>query len=149
LARGELQLGAICVAVAAAADGLDGALARATNQTSRAGAFLDSVLDRVSEILLFGGLLVFAVRSGRDVDAVLVLAALSGSLMVSYTRARAEGLGCGTKAGVFGRLERMVVLIAGLALGQLTATMAVVAVGAWLTAAARMRDVLRRCGPEA
>jgi CDP-diacylglycerol--glycerol-3-phosphate 3-phosphatidyltransferase len=145
LARGSLAAGAVALAVAAAADGLDGALARATGQDSRAGAFLDSVLDRVSEILVFGGLLAYAQSRGDARAGLLAFAALTGSLMVSYTRARSEGLQRGTHAGVFGRMERMVVLIGGLALGWVTPTLAVLAAGAWATAIWRMRDVVRRC----
>jgi CDP-diacylglycerol--glycerol-3-phosphate 3-phosphatidyltransferase len=145
LAAGHLRAGAVALAIAAAFDGLDGALARRTGCESVFGAFLDSTFDRVSEILVFLGLLVYSQRTDLPVEGRLVLVALAGSLMVSYTRARSEGLRCGTKVGVFGRLERMLVLVVGLLLGWLTAALWILAVGAWLTAAHRVIDVRRRC----
>jgi CDP-diacylglycerol---glycerol-3-phosphate 3-phosphatidyltransferase len=147
LASGNLRAGAVTLALAAAFDGLDGSLARATNRVTNGGAYLDSVLDRVSEILVFAGLLWLTAAAGDAPGALLVLGALTGSIMVSYTRARSEGLGYQTKAGVFGRFERMVVLVFGLALAQVNITLAIVAVGSWLTAAVRIRDVISRCDP--
>ena len=145
LADGHLAAGGLALAGAAAFDGLDGALARATGRDSRFGAFLDSTLDRVSEAIVFFGLLVHTQRAGLAPEGGLVLVALAGSLVVSYTRARAEGLGVGTTSGVFGRLERMGVLVVGLVAGWLTGTLVLLAVGAWLTAAHRILDVARRC----
>jgi CDP-diacylglycerol--glycerol-3-phosphate 3-phosphatidyltransferase len=144
-ATGNILAGALALALASALDGLDGSLARATNRVTNGGAFLDSVLDRVSEVLVFGGLLYLMASKADPVGALLVMAALSGSLMVSYTRARSEGIGFGTKAGMFGRFERMAVLVVGLALGLVVPTLAVIAVGAWLTAGVRIMDVMRRC----
>jgi CDP-diacylglycerol--glycerol-3-phosphate 3-phosphatidyltransferase len=148
LAEGRLAAGAAALAGAAAFDGLDGALARATGRSSRFGAFLDSTFDRVSEVLVFLGLLVWAQNTGQVVQARLVLIALAGSLMVSYTRARAEGIGRGTSSGVLGRLERMLVLVAGLALGWLSLSLWILAIGSWLTTAHRVYDVWRRCAVE-
>jgi CDP-diacylglycerol--glycerol-3-phosphate 3-phosphatidyltransferase len=146
LATGRLLEGAIALALAAAFDGLDGALARATDRATESGAFLDSVLDRVSEILTFGGLLYLAIARQNTGLALLVFAAVAGSLMVSYTRARSEGIGHGTKAGVFGRLERMAILVVGLATGWLVPALVLIAAGAWLTATQRVLDVLGRAG---
>lgn len=148
LASGYLQLGALALALAAAFDGLDGTLARITARTSTFGAFLDSTLDRISEILVFAGLLAFALRpANTDVTlAALCYAIIAGSLMVSYTRAKSEALRSGTKAGVFGRLERMCVLVVGLWFGWLTATLWILAVGVWWTTLHRIWDVRRRLG---
>lgn len=142
-AQGRLVTGALLLAVAAAFDALDGTLARATGQASTGGAFLDSCLDRLSEIAIFTGLLWHAQSLGPQM-ALLAYAAATGSVMVSYTRARSEGLGCDTRAGLFSRFERMLVLVIGLALGWLVPALVVVAAGAWLTAAARFVDALRR-----
>jgi CDP-diacylglycerol---glycerol-3-phosphate 3-phosphatidyltransferase len=153
LAAGHLSLGGVGLALAAAFDGLDGTLARETGRASKFGAFLDSTLDRVSEILVFGGLLWYVQRQPPatdcrwcQFDGLLVLLALCGSLMVSYTRARSEGIGCGTKAGLLGRLERTAILVVALLLGWLRPGLLIIAVGAWLTVAQRVTDVWRRCG---
>lgn len=145
LATSHLFAGGIALAIAAGCDGLDGTLARLAGRAGRFGAFLDSTMDRISEILAFLGLLVYAQRNSLTIEVPLVLAALAGSLMVSYTRARSEGLDCGTKAGVFGRLERMVVVVVGLLTGLITPALWVVAIGAWLTVGQRIWDVYGRC----
>jgi len=146
LASGRpLWWGALALAAAASFDALDGALARASERTSPFGAFLDSTLDRISEILLFLGLLMRALSTADSVLAVATLVALAGSLMVSYTRARSEGIGFDTRIGVFGRLERMMILVVGLAVAAPVLTVVVVAVGAWFTVAQRVVDVRRQC----
>jgi CDP-diacylglycerol--glycerol-3-phosphate 3-phosphatidyltransferase len=145
IAAGHLAAGGLALAAAAAFDGLDGALARATRRDSAFGAFLDSTLDRVSEAIVFLGLLVHAQRVGNPRAAQLALVALAGSLLVSYTRARAEGIGHGTQGGVFGRLERMGLLVLGLLAGWVEATLWVLVLGAWFTVGQRVLDVRRRC----
>ncbi|MFN2251742.1 MAG: CDP-alcohol phosphatidyltransferase family protein, partial [Anaerolineae bacterium] len=97
IAAGHLPLGGLALVVTAAFDGFDGTLARLTGKASNLGAFLDSTFDRISEIIVFTGLLVYTLHEGMDMESVLVLVTLSFSLMVSYTRARSEALGCGTK----------------------------------------------------
>ncbi|MBN1935504.1 MAG: CDP-alcohol phosphatidyltransferase family protein, partial [Anaerolineae bacterium] len=93
LALGRFQLGAVLVAVGGMLDGLDGLLARVSQKMSPFGAFLDSVLDRWSEVLAFLGLLIWYARSGSVLEIILIYLALASSLLVSYTRARAEGVG--------------------------------------------------------
>jgi CDP-diacylglycerol---glycerol-3-phosphate 3-phosphatidyltransferase len=138
-------------------DLLDGELARTTGAQTSAGAFLDSSLDRVSEIALFAGFAVsFPDRSG----VAWAVAALSGSLMVSYARARGEGLGVSCPTFGLERPHRVVILMASLlaaafldpdrALVLVEGTCAVIAVGAGATALGRMvviHQLLRR--PEA
>lgn len=128
------------VVLAGTCDVLDGLLARITGKTSRFGAFFDSTLDRFSEVFLFlglawyfsGGRLAFGVVGGdtssiRSPVAVLfIVLAIGGSFMVSYTRARAEGLGIECKIGFMQRPERMVLLIIGSLLASLPA------VGLWI-----------------
>ena len=116
LAMGYFPLGGALLIVAAFFDGIDGALARLLNRVTRFGAFLDSTTDRFSEAALFLGLLIYYYGRGAGVEVILCYMTIIGSLMVSYTRARAEGLGIPLREGLFTRLERMVALIAGLLL---------------------------------
>ena len=107
-------------------DVLDGAVARATGRTSQRGAFLDSTLDRVSEVVVFLGILV-----GGYVSPFLVLVALSLSLLVSYTRAKGDALGVNLAGiGVGERSERLIVLI-------VTSLLGIVGIGVLVVAAAR------------
>jgi CDP-diacylglycerol--glycerol-3-phosphate 3-phosphatidyltransferase len=116
LAVGYMPLAGALLIVAAFFDGIDGALARLLNRVTRFGAFLDSTTDRFSEAALFLGLLIYYYGQGAGVEVILCYMTIIGSLMVSYTRARAEGLGIPLREGLFTRLERMVALIAGLLL---------------------------------
>jgi len=150
LAAGSFLIGGLLLFVSAGVDGLDGALARKTGRTTALGAFLDSTFDRMSEMLVFLGLVVYAERALAAGDVppfspTLAYLAMAGSLMVSYARARAEGIGLGTRAGIFGRLERMVVVWLGLITGQVAPALWIVAAGAWLTTALRVYDVWRQC----
>jgi CDP-diacylglycerol--glycerol-3-phosphate 3-phosphatidyltransferase len=93
-------------------DTLDGSLARALGQTRKFGAFLDSVLDRYTEFIIYLGIWFFFYRQGASTPffSLVILLILFGSLMVSYTRARAEGLGEHCAVGVFQRGERIVMI---------------------------------------
>lgn len=113
---GHLFLGGFLVLAAGAFDLLDGAVARRAGKSSTFGALLDSTLDRLSEAALFFGLLAFFVEKGRVQEALLVFAALVGSMTVSYVRARAEGLGLDCKVGWVTRPERVIILALGLML---------------------------------
>ncbi len=138
LALGRFQLGALLVAVGGVLDGLDGLLARVSQKTSPFGAFLDSVLDRWSEVLAFLGLLIWYARAGSVLEIILIYLALASSLLVSYTRARAEGVGAQCKGGAFTRLERVIVFVAGLVFNQMTIALWILAVLAMFTAAQRI-----------
>ncbi len=145
LAEGRLLSAAVVLLVSSGIDGIDGTVARRTGQVSTFGAFLDSSLDRISEILVYLGLLLYAVRgSGTAPAAWLVYLALTGSIMVSYTRARSEAVGFPTKVGLATRFERMSLLWLGLLFGRLQIVLAIIAVGAWLTAGHRILDVRRQ-----
>ncbi|GMU41089.1 MAG: putative phosphatidylinositol synthase PgsA [Chloroflexota bacterium] len=137
VARGEFLLGGILVLFFSALDMLDGALARSTGRASRFGALYDSVLDRVSEAVVLFGLTWWAIDGGHDTEALLAFAAVVGSLMVSYVRARAEGLGLALKDGLFTRSERVVLTGVALILGFVTAALWVLAVLTLFTAAQR------------
>ena len=119
LALGWLVPGGVAVLVASAFDLFDGALARVAGRETRFGAFFDSTLDRYSEALLFCGLLIWFTRTDHWLGALLCYLSLLASLMVSYARARAEGLGLECTVGWFQRPERMVVLGVGLLSAQL------------------------------
>ena len=132
----------IVVLVAGLFDMLDGALARATGKTTRFGAILDSTLDRLSEAILLVTLLAVFVKYGQMTEGILAAAALVGSLLVSYIRARMEGLGAECKAGLFTRPERVIILALGLMLSQfsnaLLITLAVITFFSWITVIERM-----------
>jgi CDP-diacylglycerol--glycerol-3-phosphate 3-phosphatidyltransferase len=100
-------------AVAAICDALDGAVARAGVGPTKAGAFLDSTTDRISELLVSGALAVYFARLGQWWPTVAVLVFMGAAQMVSYTRARAEALGVDCKVGLMSRPERLVVLGVG------------------------------------
>lgn len=124
-------------------DAVDGLLARHTKQTTRFGAFLDSVLDRWSDSAFFVGLLVYFARADMLTEEVLSGLALSFSLLVSYTRARAEGVGAQCNRGLFTRLERFTVLMAGLILDQMTIALWVITTLSALTAVQRIHHTWR------
>lgn len=118
VAQGNLLLGGIIFFVSSLLDLFDGALARKSNSSSDRGALLDSVADRVSEALIMAGILYFG-WSIQDKSIVLFsFGSVVGSLLVSYIRARAEGLGLNLSDGWFTRPER-VILISGLLLFNL------------------------------
>jgi CDP-diacylglycerol--glycerol-3-phosphate 3-phosphatidyltransferase len=151
LATGHPGWAGVVLALAAAFDSFDGTLARVTGRASDFGAFLDSTLDRISEVIVFAGLLIYVQRSldGDPTLELVVLAGLAGSLMTSYARARSEAIGHGTKGGLFGRFERMALLVVGLLLAGwfgplwISLVLWLLALGAWLTTALRIRDVYR------
>lgn len=142
LARGSLRWGGVLVLLTSAFDMLDGALARATNQKSTFGAFLDSTFDRYAEGLIFLGLLLYYQgQVGAGWATSLVYLTILGSLMVSYTRAKAEALGYDCKVGMLGRPERILLLAFGLLVGWLPFALAILALFTNLTAAQRVFHV--------
>jgi CDP-diacylglycerol--glycerol-3-phosphate 3-phosphatidyltransferase len=114
LSEGEIVLGGIVMLGGAIMDMFDGTVARLTGKASTFGAFLDSVLDRLGEAVVLFGLLVFYVREGDDLGAYLAFGTVVLSIMVSYSRARAEGLSVQGDVGIMGRPERIVVMGVGL-----------------------------------
>lgn len=124
-------------------DALDGAVARESGRTSDFGAFLDSTLDRVSEAAIFAGIIFFYSNSGLPLAALLAAVAMTFSLLTSYARARAEGLGIPCQVGLLERAGRVVILSSSAVLGLLTAGVALVAAGALVTTAQRVLHVRR------
>ena len=129
IAQGWLLAGGLLVLLAGIFDIFDGAMARARNATTTFGAFIDSTLDRYSESIILFGLLYYVLRTPGLQDRfwpfgfeqplliALIYIAVVGSLMVSYVRARAEGLGLECKTGLLARPERVVILALGLLTG--------------------------------
>ena len=115
IAQGWFVAATLCLWLFSATDTLDGALARATNRVTVFGAFLDSVCDRYAEAAVFSGLLWWYQSTGQPLGVTLTYLALVGSLMVSYARARAEGVGLqAADVGWFQRPERIILLGLGL-----------------------------------
>lgn len=143
VARGSLFPGGLWLIVAGLCDVLDGQLARRRGAESKFGAFIDSTLDRIAELAYFGGIIVYYVTRPQGFGVftlILVLTALCGSFMISYTRARLEGLGYTCRVGWLERPERMIILILGLLLGSwaLFFAMMVLAVGSTITVGQRV-----------
>ena len=122
-------------------DALDGAVARESNLMSSFGAFLDSTLDRLSESAIFVGIVFFYASSSRPYEALLAGVAMTFSLMTSYTRARAEGLGFECEVGLLERAGRVVLLSLLSLTGFLIVGVGLVAVGALVTTTQRIFHV--------
>ena len=137
IATGFLAVGGAVLLVSATLDMMDGALARLTGTASDAGALLDSVADRVAEAAVLLGVLVFALARGDTTLAVLVNLAIVTSVLVSYIRARAEGLGVRETVGLMTRPERVVVLAIGLLSGFPTVALGIITAGSAATAVHR------------
>lgn len=143
--------GALLLYLGSILDAVDGGLARELGRESRAGAVLDSTLDRIGELFVLAAILTGTAGTEHKVLLYLVPAALGGSFMVSYVRARAEGVGIECSVGVFTRTERLVLIITGLVLAGVLAAgssvlvwmLAVVSGGTWLTVAQRLWVVTR------
>ncbi|HUS81916.1 MAG TPA: CDP-alcohol phosphatidyltransferase family protein [Dehalococcoidia bacterium] len=138
VARGEFLAGGIVMMAAAALDLLDGIVARASGRVTAFGGVFDSVCDRLSEAAVLGGLVFRLAGQGKREEVVLAFAAVVGSLMVSYLRARAEAAGLELREGLFTRPERVVVLGVGLIFGQVRIVLWILAVLANLTALQRL-----------
>ena len=145
LATGQLLLGGVLLIFAALFDTLDGALARLTGKVTIFGAFFDSTMDRYSEAVTLSALVYYySLQPDGRVAVLLLVATLVGSLMVSYTRARAEGLDIECKEGFFQRTERIVVLILGLVTGWMLPVLAVLVLLTNVTAIQRIVSVYQK-----
>jgi CDP-diacylglycerol--glycerol-3-phosphate 3-phosphatidyltransferase len=138
LSQGYLRLAGALLIVAAFFDAIDGALARMQERVTRFGAFFDSTLDRFAEAVVFLGVLIYFLKEGASTEVILTYVTIVGSLMVSYTRARGEGLGVSIRGGLLSRLERMAILIILLLLNQLTIALWILAPLTNLTALQRI-----------
>jgi CDP-diacylglycerol--glycerol-3-phosphate 3-phosphatidyltransferase len=148
LARGQFLAGGIVVLAAGALDILDGALARATGQVTRFGAVFDAVMDRVSEAAILFGILFYFSDRGEHTEVLLAFAAIVGSMLVSYIRARGETAGVQMREGLFTRAERVIIIGVGSMVDQVTIVLWILAVLANLTALQRLFVVWRRTREE-
>jgi phosphatidylglycerophosphate synthase len=144
LAFGYMRVGGLFILVSGPFDGLDGTMARRLNQPSKFGAFVDSVTDRWSEMFIFMGLLFYYAQQGQILACMLVFAATMGSVMVSYTKARAEALGFDCNVGVLTRMERYLVMAPALLLNVPIVALWVIAVLANVTAIQRTAYVRKQ-----
>lgn len=141
LARGEMLTGGLFVLLMTPIDALDGTMARLRGESSDFGAFVDSVTDRYSELIIYGGLLYYFLSQGDPLGGLLVFGAAAGSVLVSYVKARAEGLGYEAKVGLLTRVERYLVLAPSLVFNQVFVGLAIIAVFANITALQRIWHV--------
>lgn len=130
--------------LASITDALDGTLARMAGVRSRFGAFWDSTLDRLSEAIVVSSIGYWAALQGNMLGLAISLAALVTSFMVSYTRARGEGLGIESKVGFGTRVERFIILLIALLVGYPIVGLAIIAVLAGITTVMRIYDVWRQ-----
>ncbi len=144
LLRGEMSIGGLFVLAMGPVDALDGTMARLRGEPTDFGAFVDSVTDRYSELVILGGLLLHYTLQGSLVGVVLAYLAAMGSVLVSYTRARAQSLGKETKIGILTRLERYLVLAPSLVFNIPLVGLGILAAFSNITALQRIFDVRRQ-----
>lgn len=133
-----LWLAGIIVIVGLPLDAMDGAVARLGGEFRPFGAFFDSTLDRYADGMLFGALAIYGHKTNSDTIFLLALVALVGAYLVSYTRARSEGLGIACKVGLFTRLERTIAMIGLLLTGWVLPGLWILAIGTQFTALQRI-----------
>ncbi len=136
--QGHFFWAGVIVILGSPLDALDGAVARAMQRKGRFGAFFDSTLDRYADGFLFMGLAYYFSEHGNQTGVLLGILALMGSLLVSYTRARAEGLDLDCKVGLFTRMERIAVLLIMLLTGWVIPGLWIMVIGTHVTVLQRM-----------
>jgi CDP-diacylglycerol--glycerol-3-phosphate 3-phosphatidyltransferase len=145
IANEQMRLAAVAIFVFVPLDALDGALARKIGRPAKNfGAFLDSTSDRLAEIILFAGYLYYFYNQNESLMVAASYFALTGSLMVSYTRSRAEALGFSCKVGLFTRVERYVVIVLSLVFNLPGIGMIILAAGTYLTLVQRILHVWKQ-----
>jgi CDP-diacylglycerol--glycerol-3-phosphate 3-phosphatidyltransferase len=144
LASGNFLIGGLLVLAMGPVDALDGTMARLRGEPSDWGAFVDSVSDRYSELIILGGLIVHYLTTGDRMGAGLAFGAAAGSVLVSYAKARAESLGFEARGGILTRFERYLVLVPALLLGFDHIGLGLITVLANLTALQRIWMVRRQ-----
>lgn len=137
-AAGRFAAAAGMMALAGLGDLLDGPVARRQNRVSKFGGFLESILDRYADLMLFLGLLVYYVRVNRFSYAILAGVAMAGAVMVSYAKARAESLGPVSEVGFWERPERLVLMIVGAVANQMGLVLWILAIGPNITVVHRI-----------
>ena len=143
LMQGQMLVGGLIILAMGPVDALDGTMARLRGEPSDFGAFVDSVVDRYSELVIFLGLLLYYNQQGDWVNTLGVYLAAAGSVLVSYIRARAQSLGYEAKVGILTRVERYAVLAPALILNYAWVGVWIIAVLANITAFQRIIHVRR------
>jgi CDP-diacylglycerol--glycerol-3-phosphate 3-phosphatidyltransferase len=143
VAAGYFLIGGLLVLLAGLFDLFDGAVARLSNKATRFGALYDSTVDRITEGALFLALAWIFLLSGNLTAVVLAFVAMVGSFLISYIRARSEGLGIECKVGVFTRAERIGILVLGLLFNVVYYSLILLAVLTFVTVIERMVHVWR------
>jgi CDP-diacylglycerol--glycerol-3-phosphate 3-phosphatidyltransferase len=144
IGAGHLREGGIILIMAAFLDAIDGSLARSTGKATPFGGVFDSVVDRLFEAAVFGGILYFYLERGQKPEAMATFAAMAGSISVSYVRARAEGAGISLYDGLFTRVVRLLFLTFGLVAAGLDVVVWVLAVATNATVLHRLYAVWAR-----
>ena len=138
LSQGRLRVGALLLALAGLFDFFDGSLARLANSVSAFGAFLDSVVDRYSDLVVLLGVVLYYHRAADTQGVLLTMITMVGTIMISYTKARAQSIGLACEIGLMERPERLIVLIAGATFNVLTPAVLALAVLTNVTALQRI-----------
>ncbi|MHB8808011.1 MAG: CDP-alcohol phosphatidyltransferase family protein [Anaerolineaceae bacterium] len=138
IAMGHVVTGGIVLLCTGPLDAFDGAVARAQGEETPFGAFFDSITDRYSELVIFLGLIIFFLEDQDAAGVILAFVAAAGSVLVSYTRARAQGVGIDVKAGFMTRVERYLVLVPGIIFQIPKISLWIIAILANLTAIQRI-----------
>lgn len=138
ISQGQMTKGGFILLFSVLVDALDGTMARLRGESSDFGAFVDSVSDRYAEFITFGGLLYYFLSKGNYHGMIVTFAATAGSVLVSYVKARAEGLGFTAKVGILTRVERYLVLIPLLVFNQPYIAVLIIAILGNITAVQRI-----------
>lgn len=141
IAFGHLLWAGLLAALMAPLDAVDGAMARLKGSPTKFGSFFDSVIDRYDELFLLAGLTYHFIQQANTWGVMLTFGAAAGSVLVSYTRAKAEALGLNAKVGFMTRIERSIVLIIGLLVGKPLVSVGIIAILANITAIQRIASV--------
>jgi CDP-diacylglycerol--glycerol-3-phosphate 3-phosphatidyltransferase len=144
LSQGKFFVGGLIVLAMGPIDALDGTMARLRGEPSEFGAFVDSVVDRYSELIVYGGLMTHYAEQGDHLMLLLTFSAAAGSFLVPYIRAKAEGLGFQAKVGLLTRMERFIILAPSLVLGIPFVGIGIVAFFANFTALQRIHSVRKQ-----
>lgn len=144
LALGKMPAGGVIILIMGPIDALDGTMARLRGGPTEFGAFVDSVTDRYSELLIYGGLLYYFLQQDDWLSCMAVFGAAAGSVLVSYIRARGQSLSMDTKVGILSRFERYLVLVPSLIFNVPHIGMWIIAIFANITALQRIYDIRRQ-----
>jgi CDP-diacylglycerol--glycerol-3-phosphate 3-phosphatidyltransferase len=144
LGFGHMTFGGIVILVSGVFDALDGTMARLRDESTRFGAFVDSVSDRFADLSIFGGLLAWFIQQEDWLTCGIIYVAAVGTVMVSYVKARAEGLGYSAKVGLLTRIGRYLVIVPGLVFNIPIISIWVIAIFANYTALQRIWHVRKQ-----